>query len=68
MLIKVSIPFKRESIYKVGLPSSNVTVDEFQFPSNGKAYTKDNPDQNNTTLIVVSIPFKRESIYKEPPF
>ena len=67
MLIKVSIPFKRESIYKVGVTQGGSSAnwygfnslqtgkhiqstegqnrvrhegDRFQFPSNGKAYTK----------------------------
>ena len=38
----------------------------FQFPSNGKAYPKQEMAQlNNETRSFVSIPFKRESISKE---
>ena len=39
---QVSIPFKRESIYKAIYAFTNCITEnlEFQFPSNGKAYTK----------------------------
>ena len=37
---------------------------KFQFPSNGKAYTKDLIGAIECGEIKVSIPFKRESIYK----
>ena len=39
-LLKVSIPFKRESIYKDGITLYTEGDIKFQFPSNGKAYTK----------------------------
>ena len=38
---------------------------EFQFPSNGKAYTKIPYKSGSVWPTNVSIPFKRESIYKE---
>ncbi len=39
--VLVSIPFKRESVSKVtNVPEPSVTTTTFQFPSNGKAYTK----------------------------
>ena len=38
---EVSIPFKRESIYKVTGLRNFTMEDVFQFPSNGKAYPKD---------------------------
>ena len=37
---KVSIPFKREGIYKVFTGATLPMKQKFQFPSNGKAYTK----------------------------
>ena len=62
----VSIPFKRESIYKVKREASaRITSQVFQFPSNGKAYTKSLVNVNKSRTFIVSIPFKRESIYKE---
>ena len=89
-MIKVSIPFKRESgskaerfrvedaqddgfnslqtgkrIQRAVIERNNVTVTEFQFPSNGKADPKKSwrwaiPDY----LLEISIPFKRESVSK----
>ena len=37
---------------------------KFQFPSNGKVYTKLKIDQLDADSVTVSIPFKREGIYK----
>ena len=37
---RVSIPFKRESIYKGRNTFPKDEFTQFQFPSNGKAYTK----------------------------
>ena len=90
-IFNVSIPFKRESIYKVcGMSFDSETMIEvgfnslqtgkhiqskstirlnkgslkwFQFPSNGKAYTKEGI-YIRILKWTVSIPFKRESIYK----
>ena len=47
-LTRVSIPFKRESIYKVTINSNSKTHETpaFQFPSNGKAYTKADEGSN----------------------
>ena len=66
-IIRVSIPFKRETAFKPvkpGTPSQGLCT-EFQFPSNGKLHS-------NLTLIgntfaevpAVSIPFKRETAFK----
>ena len=64
----VSIPFKRESIYKgfIKMDLKNRADSLFQFPSNGKAYTKALTANSTHSDIrkQVSIPFKRESIYK----
>ena len=65
---EVSIPFKRESIYKVPEMISVETVETFQFPSNGKAYTKRPyfapswavaPDTQNQTRTVQGIFFQK---------
>ena len=50
----VSIPFKRERIYKED-PDPTVTNfgPMFQFPSNGKEYTKETAYQANTVVRVV---------------
>ena len=64
---RVSIPFKRESIYKGKRAHPRVLARrKFQFPSNGKAYTKREKKEKLQTeeARLVSIPFKRESIYK----
>ena len=37
----------------------------FQFPSNGKTYTKGYRPEQKAGCFLVSIPFKRENIYKE---
>ena len=36
----VSIPFKRESVFKVDLDLAVEEYIQFQFPSNGKVYSK----------------------------
>ena len=41
-----------------------VEATTFQFPSNGKAYPKSEPQRMKTFLTNVSIPFKRESLSK----
>ena len=65
----VSIPFKRETIYKADV--DKVFIHEytgaFQFPSNGKAYTKGKRIGTAKYNTCVSIPFKRETIYKGKP-
>ena len=88
----VSIPFKRESVFKGQCrwrrgnsimasfnslqtgkciqrkPVSTRELEdlEFQFPSNGKVYSKDNNSQHNRIVNAkVSIPFKRESVFKD---
>ena len=43
-------------------------VELFQFPSNGKVYSKDYYFHAYTVVEWVSIPFKRESVFKETPF
>ena len=62
----VSIPFKRESISKVKEKNtSRLAKKRFQFPSNGKAYPKQELRGNSRVPPQkVSIPFKRESISK----
>ena len=63
---KVSIPFKREGIYKAKQRWNGRKLGTtFQFPSNGKAYTKGYPKKTSQTYYYVSIPFKREGISKE---
>ena len=37
----------------------------FQFPSNGKVYSKDGKGTKSIVWKCVSIPFKRESVFKE---
>ena len=87
---RVSIPFKRESVFKVGRticssPASHLSFNslqtgkciqsllgirynpmkrKFQFPSNGKVYSKQESDNGTPKQINVSIPFKRESVFK----
>ena len=36
----VSIPFKRESVFKAGIANTAYAMVKFQFPSNGKVYSK----------------------------
>ena len=64
----VSIPFKRESVFKAvyeAWRASDEKVAEFQFPSNGKVYSKvGNLIVDAESYIDVSIPFKRESVFK----
>ena len=61
----VSIPFKRESIYKVGDQEINVNLLENCFNSlqTGK-HIQSQLTVYHSGLTLVSIPFKRESIYK----
>ena len=63
----VSIPFKRESVFKE-IASHEILehLKEFQFPSNGKVYSKPGGDQDffGAKIVNVSIPFKRESVFK----
>ena len=65
----VSIPFKRESVFKVTISVDGKTVAKmvpFQFPSNGKVYSKYYGNRRiEPGLVYVSIPFKRESVFKE---
>ena len=63
-LLRVSIPFKRESISKELDLIFKLAGEPFQFPSNGKVYPKWDW-VSKVTLKIVSIPFKRESISKE---
>ena len=66
-LTGVSIPFKRESVSKDGINHrlvQFVTNEEFQFPSNGKAYPKNFGTAGCVKGVHVSIPFKRESVSK----
>ena len=44
---------------------SQILMGEFQFPSNGKAYTKRKGEVAKCCITTVSIPFKREGIYKD---
>ncbi len=60
---RVSIPFKRESVSKGQLLIIKTKNDKFQFPSNGKVYTK-LYGRYDKIEIKVSIPFKRESVSK----
>ena len=60
----VSIPFKRESLSKVITLFFTITLLEFQFPSNGKAYPKVWIWNELFGNQQVSIPFKRESLSK----
>ena len=64
--MKVSIPFKRESVSKVTPDSDRVKsyLITFQFPSNGKAYPKHLSCFLISSECYVSIPFKRESVSK----
>ena len=66
MMKRVSIPFKRESVSKViGVTATPERTDEFQFPSNGKAYPKlERTGFRFRSTAQVSIPFKRESVSK----
>ena len=68
MIPKVSIPFKREGIFQALVADGHVKYDDirFQFPSNGKAYSK--KLQLNLACLgvcTVSIPFKREGIFQD---
>ena len=66
--IHVSIPFKREGIYKGSgclKRFQQSVLSLFQFPSNGKAYPKTISVRPTYRTKWVSIPFKREGIYKE---
>ncbi len=65
---KVSIPFKRESVFRAILmrwwtPEWN----GFQFPSNGKVYSEADTGLEITPAqrARVSIPFKRESVFRD---
>ena len=61
----VSIPFKRESVFKELLSGNICFSRKFQFPSNGKVYSKKEAREYETELLnSVSIPFKRESVFK----
>ena len=63
----VSIPFKRESVSKAnGTPEFAPSKSVFQFPSNGKAYPKQENVMYKNPFLLVSIPFKRESVSKVP--
>ena len=66
--VRVSIPFKRESLSKANhheSPNRASWEKEFQFPSNGKAYPKVLWWMHRPLRIRhVSIPFKRESLSK----
>ena len=63
---RVSIPFKRESVFKVIILWLIIFRRSlFQFPSNGKVYSKSGITFNTThAKNFVSIPFKRESVFK----
>ena len=62
----VSIPFKRESVFKEILYIIRLgNVSLFQFPSNGKVYSKVAKVLRQRFEKEVSIPFKRESVFKE---
>ena len=37
--MKVSIPFKREGSFRLKYAGKGIDLDEFQFPSNGKAHS-----------------------------
>ena len=68
----VSIPFKRESLSKAGSYKrrnhEKIKI-KFQFPSNGKAYPKEQKKEALEWIRVrVSIPFKRESLSKAATF
>ena len=69
---QVSIPFKRESVFKgeelPQLIEYLINQQEFQFPSNGKVYSKFLERKRGTKLESVSIPFKRESVFKVTRF
>ena len=61
----VSIPFKRESVFKGACSMLSVyRYFWFQFPSNGKVYSKIPTAITTITITIVSIPFKRESVFK----
>ena len=61
----VSIPFKRESSWKVGELSPRYRqLPSFQFPSNGKVHGKIYLELTGNAFVYVSIPFKRESSWK----
>ena len=61
----VSIPFKRESVFKAQNAAIFHTAPSFQFPSNGKVYSKRRHPRSPSPIKRVSIPFKRESVFKE---
>ena len=64
-MIQVSIPFKRESVFQEVIAHSDTEgPDGFQFPSNGKAYSKGECYQRWHKSHQVSIPFKRESVFQ----
>ena len=66
--IKVSIPFKRESVSQGIANYPSIKAEEaFQFPSNGKAYHKHRVvlEYFGGQRMLVSIPFKRESVSQD---
>ena len=61
----VSIPFQRESVFRVWV-DPRVVTNGFQFPSNGKVYSEAELRRDGyVRKKVVSIPFKRESVFRE---
>ena len=61
----VSIPFKRESVFRENQHVLYSALDRFQFPSNGKVYSEVSSKLGRLTgLDKVSIPFKRESVFR----
>ena len=64
---KVSIPFKRESVFRETnyYLQRNSFYYEFQFPSNGKVYSKLNGNLLRPhEFHGVSVPFQRESVFR----
>ena len=65
-LIRVSIPFKRETAFKQKITSCTKGWSErFQFPSNGKLHSNCSLVRQSVRIRYrVSIPFKRETAFK----
>ena len=64
-LTYVSIPFKRESVFRGNFMETHRNrFPKFQFPSNGKVYSELSELATEYDGSTVSIPFKRESVFR----